>query len=371
MADNEKQRLGSVGLALSGGGFSGAGAATGFACAIDLLMENHSITDLAYYSGISAGALISSFLAAGISPLDMVHGTYNPDFPDFRPFRKFDLYRPNWQELRTSLRRLRRRTWHRTSGWFRRHKPGNIEKGADLLPSGILSNESLKSVVERNLEHRGKLAFADLSCHLRVVFYDLLAAERIVAGNGPGEIATIPIAEAVAASAAIPGVFTPRRIQWEGRPLLGVDGGSGGASIDISDGDRLNVLFVYNHMGYTARNMAGHIGALGILDLSRQLLSNQSNIQEIANYIDAHPARHVWYYECPSTKLAGMLSYAAMLTQARETFELTRAWLSKNIDYFGLVLEENGITINPAFSEITFDDIVEKGRLLKGNELSI
>lgn len=367
MVGNKKKPGGKVGLALSGGGFSGAGAATGFACAIDLLMKNRSINQLAYYSGISAGALVSSFLAAGISPLDMVHGTFGAELPGYRPFRKHDLYRPNWGELGMSLRRLSKKTWARTSDFFRRGKRDEPQTGVDVLPSGILSNEPLKSIVQRNLESQGKLSFADLSCHLRVVFYDLLAAERIVAGNGPGEISSIPIAEAVVASAAIPGVFTPRRIQWEDRTLLGVDGSAGGASIDIRDDENLNVLFVYNHMGFTTRKNVGHIGALGILDLSRQLLSNQSNVQEIATYIDSHPARHVWYYESPSTKLAGMLSYAALLSQARETFDLTKSWLSRHIDYFGLVLEDNGISINPLFSETTFDDIIEKGHVLKGN----
>ena len=53
------------------------------------------------------------------------------------------------------------------------------------------------------------------------------------------------------------------------------------------------------------------------------------------------------------------------MSQSRETFALTKAWLSNHIDYFALVLEDNGITLSPSFSETTFDDIIENGRRLK------
>jgi NTE family protein len=361
------RRLERVGLTLSGGGFSGAGAIVGFSCALDVFLGSHGLTQLASYSGVSAGAIVSAYLAAGISPLEIVYSEFNPGKSSFRSVRRRDLYQLNWREYRDSLTRFGRAGLGSLGRLVRRDpKVGEaLREAFQHLPSGVLSNARLAQMVRDNLVHFASNDFRALPCRLRVVFYDLLTNQRIVAGTGPGELGDLPISEAVTASAAIPGVFTPRRIEHQDRTLLGVDGGTAGVTLEMRGADELDVLFAYNHVGYLGPVDQGHHSALSVLNLSRQLLLNQRNRDEVANYMDTHPTRHVWMFESPPEPFVDMLSHTAMMAAIGLTFERTRAWLRRNLDYFGLFLEGHGVRINPDFSRVTLDDIRAEGRAVK------
>lgn len=363
------RRLPAVGMSLSGGGYGGAGALIGFACAVDVFLgPRHSVTDLASYSGISAGAIVASYLAAGISPLEMVYAHYNPGHGPFRSPRRSDLYEPNWRELPGSLQRLGRAGLRTLQRLGRRGltgvEPAEVTR-LGLLPSGLLSNRRLERMVRHNLESYGVNDFRRLDCRLRIVFYDLLGNQRIVAGNGADEVSDLPIAEAVTASAAIPGVFSPRRIEHQGRTLLGVDGGTAGVTLEMRGADALDVLFAYNHVGYAERPELEHVSALAVLSMSRQLHLNQRNRDEVASYIDSHPTRHVWMFESPDRPFSDMLSYRALYDSIGETFELTKTWLARHRRYFALVLEAHGVDLNPDFEEVAYEDVKRQGVRLK------
>src|SRR5512137_240236 len=90
-------------LVLAGGGLTGAVYEIGALRAIDDLLVNRTVNDFDIYVGTSAGALISSFLANGVSSIDLiqvVNGTHPLiKFPETK-----DLFRLNTREfLRRSL----------------------------------------------------------------------------------------------------------------------------------------------------------------------------------------------------------------------------------------------------------------------------
>jgi hypothetical protein len=66
-------------LALSSGGFAGAGGLAGFLAALDLFFGVHPVTAIAHCTSVSAGSIVSSFMAAGISPLDLVKSLAGDD----------------------------------------------------------------------------------------------------------------------------------------------------------------------------------------------------------------------------------------------------------------------------------------------------
>ena len=71
-------------LVLAGGGLTGAVYEIGALRAIDDLLLDRTINDFDIYVGTSAGALVASFIACGISPeimLKVIDGTQ----PDRRP----------------------------------------------------------------------------------------------------------------------------------------------------------------------------------------------------------------------------------------------------------------------------------------------
>ncbi|HED23996.1 MAG TPA: patatin family protein [Firmicutes bacterium] len=80
-----------------------------------------------------------------------------------------------------------------------------------LPKKGLINSDRLLDMLE---EHLGNITFQDLKIPLIINAVDLLAGEEIIIDEGP-------VAVAVQASCAIPGIFTP--VKWKDKLL--VDGG--------------------------------------------------------------------------------------------------------------------------------------------------
>ena len=88
-------------LVLGGGGFTGGVYEIGALRALDLLSVNRTVNDFDIYVGTSAGAFVSSLLAAGMTPEEMSR-IVNQQVPT--PFRDVDLnqlLRPNYGDFLT------------------------------------------------------------------------------------------------------------------------------------------------------------------------------------------------------------------------------------------------------------------------------
>ncbi len=173
-----------------------------------------------YIVGTSAGSMLAALLAAGIPPWFMIAHSAGESFDgltdaDGRPAAHadraggavFKLHMgipcpgPGSPELIV-----------RSLAAPRRHRPAALAAG--WVPRGIVSTEPLKDVVRRVVpsgwaEHR----------NLWVVACDYTTGRRVAFGREGSPQADL--ADAVAASCAIPGFYRPVRI--EGRPY--VDGG--------------------------------------------------------------------------------------------------------------------------------------------------
>jgi predicted acylesterase/phospholipase RssA len=202
-------------------------------------------------------------------------------------------------------------------------------------------------------------------CPSSVVFYDLLANERIVCGNGPCDVPDVPIHEAVTASTAIPGIYTPRRLHAAGRARLCVDGGTGGSTIAVDCAEGLDVLIAYNDAAYSALPDIAHASALAVLGLAVRLLFQQRNATEIADCIDAHPTRHALVFDSVDAGNEHMLSYAGAVRSARQSFDRTKLRLERDYDYLALVLEPRGVRLNPEIAKATFEDVAARGPEVK------
>jgi NTE family protein len=150
-----------VGLVLSGGAVRGAA----HAAAIEVLVGGGVRPDL--IAGTSAGAFVGAILAAGTAP----------------------------EEL---LRIISTMRWSTVA----RPYPSRL---------GLFDTNPMEAFIDATI---GPLTFEDLLCPLAVVSCDLLTGELVVLDSGP-------VAPAVRASSAIPGVFPP--VDHQGRLLI--DGG--------------------------------------------------------------------------------------------------------------------------------------------------
>src|SRR5262245_54867126 len=79
-----RRRQSRTALVLGGGGFTGGVYQIGALRALDLLSVNRSVTDFDVYVGTSAGSLIASLVANGVSPEQMMR-TVNDQVPHSLP----------------------------------------------------------------------------------------------------------------------------------------------------------------------------------------------------------------------------------------------------------------------------------------------
>jgi NTE family protein len=183
-----------VGLALSGGGALGL-AEIGV---LQWMEENHIPVDR--IAGTSMGSIIGAMYATGMSPAEIQ--TFAEKINWEEAFHRETAY------LQISYRRKEDR--HD----FLIKAPLGLKHGL-RGPNGFNSGQGVGLLLDRiAFPESGAASFDDLPIPFRCVATDMLSGEGIVLRGGP-------LAQAVRASMAIPGVFTP--VELNGRVLA--DGG--------------------------------------------------------------------------------------------------------------------------------------------------
>jgi NTE family protein len=202
-----------VGLALAGGGPLGAVYEIGALCALEEALVGVDFNALHGYVGVSAGGFIAAGLANGMSPRQLCRafietGRQRPDAMDPSLF-----IRPAFGEFARRAASLPRLVAQ--AGWRyvfeRRSLLQAIERLGRALPTGVFSNAALEVQMKRLLSLPGRSDdFRKLDRRLVLVATDLDSGETAPFGL-PGWD-HVPISRAVAASAALPGLFPPVQI---------------------------------------------------------------------------------------------------------------------------------------------------------------
>ena len=138
--------------------------------------------------------------------------------------------------------------------------PDVLARAERDLPSGFFTLASLERFIRLGLASRGRgNAFGELGRTLLIPAVDINTAERVV--FGAGQLASVPISDAVAASSAIPGFFDPYGI--DGRDY--VDGGVGFCGhADLAAAAGADVVFVVNPLVPNRQNNGHSIGSRGV-----------------------------------------------------------------------------------------------------------
>ena len=183
-----------IGLALSGGGALGLAEAG----VIQWLEEHHIPVDRV--AGTSMGAIIASMYATGASPTDI------EKFAEAIDWDAAFLPEPAYRQLSYRRKQDRRN--------FLVSAPLGLRHGLHG-PNGLNSGQLVELLLDRiALSEAGVNNFDDFPIPFRCVATDMTNGDTVVLREGP-------LARAVRASMAIPGVFTPTDI--DGRVLA--DGG--------------------------------------------------------------------------------------------------------------------------------------------------
>jgi predicted acylesterase/phospholipase RssA len=228
-----------IALALGGGGVTGGMYEVGVLAALEEKLNGEG-RGFDIYVGCSAGSVVASLLASGVRASDL-YRILDGDVEDALNFRRGAVFSSG--SFRRAAGHFWRFLWTVTKNamtGFRLSVPDLLARANTELPAGFFSLASLEEFVRSGLASRGYgNAFAGLDKPLFIPAIDLDRAERVVFGQG--DLASVPISHAVAASSAIPGFFEPYTI--DGRDY--VDGGVGfSGHADIAAQAGADIVFV-------------------------------------------------------------------------------------------------------------------------------
>lgn len=209
-----------IGLALAGGGPEGAVYEIGALLALEEAVEGLDWNDLHVYVGVSGGAFVASCLANGITLREMCRALVVRDSREM-PFNPSLFFTPSFSEMVRRAGTLPRLVGE--SVWSYLSHPGDLTLPEALLrlsrglPVGAFDSEPVRLFLERLFSVRGRTNdFRALDRHLVVVATDLDSGRAVRFGE-PGWD-HVPISQAVQASAALPGLYTP--VEIEGRSYV-------------------------------------------------------------------------------------------------------------------------------------------------------
>lgn len=316
-------------LALAGGGVIGGMYEVGAMTALEERLRG-SGAGFDIYVGCSAGSVVASLLASGVQASE-IYQILDEDRDDPLNFRRGVLFAGD--AFRMACTRFGRFVWAISKHVLRggRCLPDVLARAERELPAGFFTLAALERFIRVGLASRGYCnSFADLPRTLLIPAIDLNTAERVVFGTG--ELATVAISDAVAASSAIPGFFDPYTIG--GRDY--VDGGVGfSGHADLAAEAGASVVIVVNPLVPNRGANGGSVRARGVYTIMEQAgrIYSQNLLQlGMASMAVKFPQTTFHLLQPPQdTELlfGPSMGFEASQAALRFGYTSTRAWLDE------------------------------------------
>jgi NTE family protein len=210
-----------LGLALAGGGPLGAFYQVGTLHALSECTRGLDLTNLDFYTGVSSGAIISASLANGLSTTDMGRAFFADDPGEEFLFTPGVVMRPAFGEYFHRLMTVPALMAQGLTRWASSPLSQSwteiIGPLADAIPTGVFDNCPFEKYLRHLMTSNGRTNdFRKLKHKLRIIATDLNSGTEVRFGEKGFD--HIPISEAIRASTALPGLYTPVRI--EGRTYV-------------------------------------------------------------------------------------------------------------------------------------------------------
>ncbi len=363
-AAKRRRRRSRTALVLGGGGFTGGVYEIGALRALDLLAVNRTVNEFDVYVGTSAGSFVSSLVANGVTPEEMMR-VVNQQVPT--PFRDVDrgsLMRPNYLEFAQSAALLPLRLMGLARSFV--GQIGQLSvidlvvQLAEGLPSGIYDGTAIEEYMERVLSDPDRSNdFRLLDTELYLAATDLDTCERIVLGGSGWD--DVPISRAVAASTALPMIYKP--VEVKGRQLI--DGGirsTTNVDIAVENGAEfvivVNPLVPYvNDFQKVIPTMLGsrvrRVADMGFPQIGYQtfkLLAHQRLHEAVRHWEEKYPGVDIILIEPePNDELmfeTNIMNFASRVDIARHGFESVTLKLAADYERLGTVCAKHGIDIS-------------------------
>ena len=360
-----------TGVALAGGGPLGAIYEIGALVALDEALVGFDLADCDVYVGVSSGGMIASGLANGLTPRAMYQMFIETEAAD-DPFEPELLMRPALGEYGRRLAALPElfmsaaRSYLEaplSHGFFE-----SFQRLARSVPAGLFDNSGIGAYLTDLFTAPGRTNdFRKLRHKLFLVATDLDTGESVPFGT-PGWD-DVPIALAVQASAALPGLFPP--VEIAGRYY--VDGAlikTLHASVALKEGAKLllcvNPLVPFN-ADLAGRQTGGKPSSLVdgglpivLAQTFRSIIYSRMQVG-MGRYRTEFPDADVVLFE-PSRDdvemfFTNVFSYADRGRLSEHAYQRTRAELLRRYDELGPVFARHGIAIDQGV-------LSDKGRTL-------
>ena len=359
-----RPRRSKTALVLGGGGFTGAVYEIGALRALDLLSVNRTVNQFDVYVGTSAGSLVASLCANGVTPEEMMR-VVNRQVPT--PFHDIDLgtlLRPNLLEYARKGIALP----FKMASLARELAPQlaqlslmDIVLGlGEAMPSGMYSGGGIERYMREVLSDPDRSDdFRELETQLYLAATDLDTCERIVFGQDGWD--DVPISTAVRASTALPMVYSP--VEVKGREL--VDGGIvSTTNVDIAVEAGAKFIVVVNPLVPFVNDFTRRVG--GVFGSRPQRVSDMGMPQigyqtfKLMAYQRLHEMARRWEERYPGVDIVliepepndelmfqtSIMNFTKRVDIAKHGFQSVTLKFAEDYDSFSEVCERHGIEIS-------------------------
>ncbi len=356
----DHNRTGSVGLALAGGGPEGAIYEIGVLRALDDALDGLDLNDVPVTVGISAGAFLGASLANGITTGRLVRSVVGQE-PAEHPFRPEMFMSPAFGEYVRRGLRIPGLVVDALQSYLRDANSGGmvselVSRLGRAVPVGVFDNAPLRQYLEALFAFDDRTNdFRRLKNKLFVVATDLDSSETVIFGS-PGHD-DVPIALAVQASTALPGLYPP--VEIEGRSYVdGVLNKTVHASVAFENGAGL-VLCVNPIVpvdtaqavatGVMERGRLTDRGMPGVMSQTFRTLIHSRMGAGMASYRDRYENADLVLFEPRKDDylmfFTNVFSFAARREVVAHAYRSTLEQLRDRADEVEPILERHGITL--------------------------
>jgi predicted acylesterase/phospholipase RssA len=397
-----------VALVLAGGAVSGGGFKTGGLRALDELFAHRrapgnrhvpfSLTDCDMFVGLSAGSILASVLAAGVSPTEMLEILLGRS-QEYEEFDLTDFISLGPRDMVGRLLRTTRRQTELFTNWLsgatdteevRRYRLAKtlrkmVEVMPSALPTGLFTTSALGAYLRRNMERRGfpddfLAAYQRTGKELYLTAVDVNRGEMMVFGYDE-PYGRVRISDAVTASCAVPGWYRPVRLKnplahEKGEPetLDLVDGGLvRTANVRIAAEKGADLVICYNpftriryerdgrslvdHGPYALASQLFRILLGARLDLAKEIIYRDESCDVDVVFIEPAEDDYVFFRMNP-------FRHANRARAAMHGYRAIRAGIEANHARLAEIFQTHGIALHPPT-----DDVPWLGRELGDSDL--
>ncbi|HPF73014.1 MAG: patatin-like phospholipase family protein [Rhodanobacteraceae bacterium] len=349
-----------IGLAVAGGGPIGGMYELGALRALERAIVGLRLSDLDVYVGVSSGAFLAAGLANRMSASDMCRVFLAAgDRPEEVRFRPEAFLRPAFAEY---VRRAAGLPHVLLNWWLELFKhPSDVRiselvgRLGELVPTGLFDNEAIEEFLRESFSQRGRSNdFRELGRKLFVVAVELDSGDTVRFGSEGWD--DVPISQAIQASSALPGLYTP--VEIRGRHF--VDGAlrrTMHASVALDQGIDLligiNPLVPFDAKGDRVGEMPERLARGGLPAVLSQTVRAmlQSRVEVgLAKYAQRYPDTDQLVVE-PNADDAEMFftnvfSYSSRQRVSEHAYAVTLADLGQRREQLAPLLARHGLRLD-------------------------